>query len=763
MRKPLVAIAFVLAIAIAAGVSLILLRNKPAPDPEGFVGSESCRDCHEEFYELWAPSHHGLAMQPYTAELGQSAFTPQDEALAIGQFRYRADLSSEPGVIVESGPEGDRRYPIEYVMGGKNVYYFLTPYLRGRLQTMPLAYDLNTKSWFDTAASGVRHFPDLEDAPLHWTDRPYTFNTSCYGCHVSQLTINYNLDEDSYDTSWSEPGINCETCHGPAGEHVRFCRESEEACTEDVRLIKTSVFDVPQTNTMCAPCHAKMVAISDDFRPGDRYFDHYDLVTLEHRDFYPDGRDLGENYTMTTWSMSPCVKSGKLDCVDCHTSSGRYRFVEDTNQACMPCHADKVGAATAHTNHPAGSSGNECVSCHMPKTMFARMVRSDHSMRPPTPAATIAFESPNACNICHTDRDAQWADKLVRQWRTRDYQKPVLELASLIDEARKDNWGRLDEMLAYILDPGREEVAANSFVRLLRNCPDARKWPVLIQATEDESPLIRASAAEALAGNGSPDAAAALIRATGDDYRLVRIRAAAALAGGALRGVTAEQRASVEKATGEFLVSMRTRPDDDSSHTNLGNYYMNNGDLQSAIGSFETAAALNPHNVATRVNLSLAYNLNGENDKAERSLRQALETEPANPAASFNLGLLLGEMGRKEEAKEALRVALKADANMAPAAYNLCVLEAETSIESAIRWCRSAAESRPEEPKYGYTVGFYEAQRGNAVAAIQALEDVVARHPGYRDAYGLLARVYESRGDAAGAASVYRRAEQVSR
>ena len=45
-----------------------------------------------------------------------------------------------------------------HALGGKNVYYFLTPLERGRLQTLPVAYDVRTKQWFDTAASGVRHF-----------------------------------------------------------------------------------------------------------------------------------------------------------------------------------------------------------------------------------------------------------------------------------------------------------------------------------------------------------------------------------------------------------------------------------------------------------------------------------------------------------------------------------------------------------------------------------------------------------------------------
>jgi len=104
-------------------------------------------------------------------------------------------------------------------------------------------------------------------------------------------------------------------------------------------------------------------------------------VTLEDPDYYPDGRDLGENYTYTSWSMSPCVKSGKLDCIHCHTSSGRYRFKKEKfNNACVPCHEGKVNNPTEHTHHLAESEGSKCISCHMPMTAFARMNRSDHSM-----------------------------------------------------------------------------------------------------------------------------------------------------------------------------------------------------------------------------------------------------------------------------------------------------------------------------------------------------------------------------------------------
>ena len=141
--------------------------------PDGFAGSRSCRQCHEKFYQLWSTSNHGLAMQPYSREFARDWLSPQLKDTAIGELKYRANL--DEGVVQETGPEEKKSYPIEQVLGGKNVYYFLTSLEKGRLQTLPVAYDVNKKEWFDTAASGVRHFASGEEGrPVHWKESLFT-------------------------------------------------------------------------------------------------------------------------------------------------------------------------------------------------------------------------------------------------------------------------------------------------------------------------------------------------------------------------------------------------------------------------------------------------------------------------------------------------------------------------------------------------------------------------------------------------------------
>src|SRR4030042_7006979 len=322
----------------------------------GCAVSTSCRECHEKFYALWSTSFHGLAMQPYTAELAKAKLTPHENEIVIGKYKYHADITGKAGYIVETGPKGKKKYKIEHVMGGKNVYYFLTTIEKGRLQTLPVAYDVNKKEWFDTAASGIRHFPGRErEEPVHWKEWPYTFNTACYGCHVSQLSTNYNPKTDAHKTVWAEPGINCETCHGPGDEHNKIAKATPKGQPlKELKIISTKRMTTEQRNYLCASCHAKVTTpLTSFYSPGERFFDHFDLVTLDNPDYYPDGRDLGENYTYTSWMMNPCVKSGKLDCMHCHTSSGRYRFKEEgnANEACMPCHSEHVDNPTLHTWH----------------------------------------------------------------------------------------------------------------------------------------------------------------------------------------------------------------------------------------------------------------------------------------------------------------------------------------------------------------------------------------------------------------------------
>jgi hypothetical protein len=192
------------------------------------------------------------------------------------------------------------------------------------------------------------------------------------------------------------------------------------------------------------------------FKPGDRFFDHYGLATLENPDYYPDGRDPGENYTYTSWSHESLrqVRASSIASSATPPAAGTgSKQRQKANQACMPCHRDKVDKCQCST-YPSQGRRHAWKPLHFlphahhgicsnaqdrPFHAAAGAGRHDRLSNPPTPVI---------CAI--TDKTPQWADQWVRKWRKRDYQAVVLHRGALIQAARAGDWRRLPEMLDYM-------------------------------------------------------------------------------------------------------------------------------------------------------------------------------------------------------------------------------------------------------------------------------------------------------------------------
>jgi tetratricopeptide (TPR) repeat protein len=736
---------------------LVVHAEKSSVKASGDSDAMSCQECHPNFYTSWSISFHGLSIQPYIRDHAVNKLTPLIKDITIGNNRYTADLRGIDGYIVEKGnwPWETTKYKIEYIMGGKSVFYFLTLVEKKRLQILPLAYDVRTKAWFDITVNGLVH---AKDKHTDWKDSNYTFSTACYSCHVSQLSSSYDLKADRYVTALSSSGINCDTCHGLSSEHSGIFQQAALAGMKPkaLKILSFKGLTSERINSACAPCHARMSPITTTYVPGESFFDHYDLTTLEDPDFYPDGRDLGENYTYTRWLMSPCVKSGQLHCLKCHTGSGSFRFTDTAtaNNACLPCHAKYVQNTAEHTHHKPDSRGSMCISCHMPKTAIARMNRSDHSMLPPMPAATITFKSPNACTSCHTNKDAPWADKNVRKWHKDDYQAPFLKRSALIDAARRLDWSKLSDMLSYIQSKDRDEVFAASLIRMLSKCSDLDKIPVFTNALGDPSPLVRSSAAEALSGVKTPKVIQALLAATSDPVRLVRIKAASVLARYPAKDLAESGATNLSGATGEYLASMLVQPDQWTSHYNMGNYFLDRGENNDALLAYETAIRIAPKAVPPYVKSSLAFARLKNMARSEVWVNKALHIDPNNAAANYQKGLLKIDQGDEKTAEESFRIALNNDPSMASAAYNLSIVLSKERLNEAVAWGRKAYLMQPDT-EYGYSLASLMKKDGDWDGALEVLRQVIASDRAFADAYLLMGEIYENRGKKREARAIY--------
>ena len=105
-----------------------------------------------------------------------------------------------------------------------------------------------------------------------------------------------------------------------------------------------------------------------------------------------------------------------VTCVDCHDPhTGKTRA--EGNALCTGCHDPEVFDTSRHHHHQSNGAGAACVSCHMPTRTYMQVhVRHDHAIRVPRPDWSVRFKVPNACTVCHGDRDASWAARTVADW-----------------------------------------------------------------------------------------------------------------------------------------------------------------------------------------------------------------------------------------------------------------------------------------------------------------------------------------------------------
>jgi tetratricopeptide (TPR) repeat protein len=163
-----------------------------------------------------------------------------------------------------------------------------------------------------------------------------------------------------------------------------------------------------------------------------------------------------------------------------------------------------------------------------------------------------------------------------------------------------------------------EPVFAAALVRLLRACPDARKWPVLSAALADASPYVRAVAAEGLTEHREAHSIAALACAASDPVRLARVRAAEALAGVPTDTIEEKEREARD-----------ADPRNAAAAYNLGLALAELGQTAEAKSALADALALNPAFAEAAYNLGL-LTLREDRTTGLRLLRQAAALEPEN-------------------------------------------------------------------------------------------------------------------------------------
>ena len=353
----------------------------------------------------------------------------------------------------------------------QQIYWYETGSSR-MLGQLPMIWLTADRKWIPRRAALMAPPPTNT---LHAFSETGAWNGVCVACHTTNGRPAFDtpfgsqsVTTQTADTTAVEFGIACESCHGPAAEHIARNRNPWRRYSlhftgaADATIVQPRRLDAARGSQVCGQCHSSW-EFSDrqgeqhanarglPYRPGDELaatrlivqptanLDSPRMKELLAGDpgfvrdlFWSDGmvRATGREYNGLI--ESPCFRHAKdearkLSCFSCHTM---HKTADDArpldewaddqlaphaheNDACVRCHT----VADDHSHHRAGSPGRACANCHMPRTTYGllKTMRS-HQISSPSVQASLDTGRPNACNLCHLDQTLAWTAGVLKEW-----------------------------------------------------------------------------------------------------------------------------------------------------------------------------------------------------------------------------------------------------------------------------------------------------------------------------------------------------------
>ncbi len=365
-----------------------------------YVGSQACEKCHAEIYARWKktpmanvvrdPRTHPDAIIPDLSTNNVANFRLDQVAFVYGSLwkqRYFTKIGDDYFPL-----------PVQWVVGNRTWRPYIAPAKGG--------------DWW-----AALYPPDNMKRPT---------GPTCDGCH----SVDYNIQTKQV----AEWNVGCERCHGPGGEHVAHPARGN--------IVNPAQMGSIADSDVCIGCHSQGQPLSNPiegkyydwpvgYRVGLRLQDYWKLedCTLGQTTFYyfPDCTAHKNRMQGNDFAQSVMYRHG-VTCSSCHDAHGTANYAQlrkPADQICLDCHGPSSanGPHTAtlaeHTHHKDGSTGSQCVACHMPaietEGVPGAFVHA-HTFRLIAPSATDKYAIPNPCTSCHKDKSTAWAEAAMSRW-----------------------------------------------------------------------------------------------------------------------------------------------------------------------------------------------------------------------------------------------------------------------------------------------------------------------------------------------------------
>jgi predicted CXXCH cytochrome family protein len=650
---------------------------KPVATKE-FVGASACKQCHQAEVAAWQGSHHDLAMQEANAQtvLGdfnnakfkhydvESTFFKRD-----GKFMVRTD-----------GPDGKLTdYPITYTFGVTPLQQYLIEFPGGRYQALSIAWDSRSKAeggqrWFHLYPKEKIDHTDQ----LHWTGRYQNWNMECAECHSTHLKKGYDAVTDSYKTTFNEINVACESCHGPASQHIEWAKQAQPPYSDANKGLAVKLQSLwqeawkfadkgviahreqPASDALmnvCWACHSRRLTMVEGSSPGLPLEDTHQPALLTQPTYHADGQQRDEDYTWGSFRQSKMFQQG-VTCMDCHEPHA-LKLRAEGNALCTRCHNAEKFDTEKHHFHKPDSKGAACMDCHAPEQNYMlNDGRHDHSFRLPRPDLSQSLGSPNTCTQCHQKQKPEWAAGMMDKWYGKDWRNRP-HYGTTLHAGVTQGIKALPALQELAQDSASPAIVRATALTLIKPMMSPDLLTFARSQLKDADPLVR------IAGLGLIESADPINRILSasplltDPVRGVRIEAVRVLADAPDSQIPDGRLESRNRAMQEYVDALKLNADWPAENINLGNLYLRQGKIDEAIVAYQRAITLDPLFVGAYANLADAYRQQKRDDEGEKQLRKGLSLIPDAADLHHALGLLLVRKGDKVTALQEFAKASK--------------------------------------------------------------------------------------------------------
>lgn len=435
--------------------------------PADYVGPEACQQCHAKNFEAWSKHPHRWMNAIATDQTVLGDFS---DSAGIDYRGGNATFRQDNGQYMMTLERGAvrRAYQVTQTIGSRFFQYYVGRQIEGpeppehdfyhKEHVLPFGYWLSEREWVPAVHIG----PELPDE-----SRPDPYQPPASGHYYAEYSASCNYCHSTFalgDMLARRPHQMGE--HAPAKMHWSVHDYLSDARPDQLPAMSNLHSGGAQANPMarwdaehyavtfgitCEACHLGTRAhVESRGKILPQFFPVSASLATEG-----PPHDTGKTVANVNWACGRCHTGGRpsyaagmstwnsvefadaargscyseMRCIECHNphqalGESWQRSADQDDAVCLKCHGQfkAQNARAAHTHHPAGSEGDRCLNCHMPRINegLQDVVRT-HTIFSPTQRDMIEKNQPNACNLCHVEQTIDWTLERLGRWYGRTY------------------------------------------------------------------------------------------------------------------------------------------------------------------------------------------------------------------------------------------------------------------------------------------------------------------------------------------------------